>query len=67
MERTIENLRDLAAKITQEIFEFVREREKYIWRTWEYADADWLRKLKLKYNCLDGDFTDKQLIEIYYD
>jgi hypothetical protein len=38
---------------------FVTEREKYIWRTWEFGESDWLRKLKLKYNCLDGNFTDK--------
>lgn len=46
---------------------FVTEREKYIWRTWEFGESDWLRKLKLKYNCLDGNFTDKQLYEIYYE
>jgi hypothetical protein len=43
MDRNLENLRSLAGKITQEIFEFVQEREQFKWRNWEGADPDWLK------------------------
>jgi hypothetical protein len=64
MERNLDNLKSVAAKITQEIHLYVQERGQYVWRYWHGGDPDWLNGLKQKYG--GGELTFTQLLEIYY-
>jgi hypothetical protein len=46
MERELERLRETGKKISEEIHDFVTEREKYKWRLWNEGDPRVLALLK---------------------
>ena len=64
MERKIDLMKTVAAKISHEISSFVNEREKRIWRTWE-GNSEWLSKLKKKYNSDGSDLSLKQSVQLF--
>ena len=70
MERELEELKEKGQAITEEIFEFLKERDKYKWRGWEEnGDSRILRILranmmKLRAGLTEDDTADTSLDEL---